>query len=355
MIIYVCIASFLFLGYLVPKKFQDIYYNTSLALLFVFTAFRNIDLGGYDAENYQSFFTYRVPILENFLSYNSEYAYGYGLFNSVVKTFTTDYRYFQVFYTVLSIFLLRLVIKKLDLKKNERHLFLFVYFCYRYLWNSFVLLRQNIAVLLLWIVLFTVFDKTFKYYFNIVITWLWHKSSLINMLVYPVIKQIMKIKKNKMLIITIISSIILLIFSQPVFNYLLSIVSRFTDMKYYRYFLDENGFESMNYINYLIKWVFVLLFYFNYDKIKNPHKEIILNLSFFVLIMSSINTAIVSRMVEYYMVSIYVIVVLINQVFKDKSKFLYIMGVYSLFIAILIRFLYTFNGGELLEYTTFWG
>lgn len=353
MLIYIFIASFLFFGYFVPKKFNNVYYNISLILLFAFTAFRNVNLGGYDAENYQSFFIFKVPYLKDFLKYNSEYEYGFGLFSSIIKTMINDYRFFQISYTLLSIILLKILIKKLEFRINERNLFLFIYFCYRYLWNSFVLLRQNIAVLVIWIAFFTLLNKPVRYYFNLIVTFFWHKSSIVNIFVFPMIRLFRNIGKKKLILITTITSVFLLIFSQPIFNLLLLFLTKFTGMKYNRYFWGLNEFESMNYINYSLKWIFVLIFYFNYDRIKYIHKELILYLSFIVLLMSSINTAIVSRMVEYYMISVYVMITTTNQIFKGISKVFYVIGIYLLFIIILIRFLHTFNGGELLDYNFF--
>ena len=165
MLIYVIIANFLFLGFFIPNKFQDIYYKISVIILFIFTAFRNLSLGGYDAENYQAFFYYKVPRLSNILQYKTDYGYGYAIFTSLIKTIVEDYRVYQVVYTILAITLLYIVIKKLQLNKSERNLFLFVYFCQHFMWNNFVLLRQNIAMLIVWIILLTLFNKPVKYIF----------------------------------------------------------------------------------------------------------------------------------------------------------------------------------------------
>ena len=42
-----------------------------------------------------------------------------------------------------------------------------------------------------------------------------------------------------------------------------------------------------------------------------------------------------------------------HQAYKGKEKVIYLMGIYLLHIIILVRFLHTFSGGELLEYSTF--
>lgn len=353
MIIYIVIATFLYLGFFISEKIQEIYYKISIAILFLFTAFRDISLGGTDAFAYQSFFYYKVPLLSDILNYDYDFEFGYALLNSAIKTIVNDYRFYQIIYCTLSTILLCIVIKKLELNKQERNLFLFVYFCYRYMWNVFVLLRQNIATLIIWIILLAFLDKPIKYYFNAVITYFFHSSSVVNLINYPILKKMKNINKKILLIITICISVVFLIFSKSIFNSLTLFLIQITGPRYGKYFLDEQLTQGFNVFNYAIKWFFVLLFYFNYEKIKYYNRRNILNISFIVLVLSSINTAIVNRMVEYYMIAIYVMIAICYRAFDKKMKPLYIWSIYIIFIITLIRFLYTFTEGQLSSYSIF--
>lgn len=351
--IYVAVATFIYFGMFVKSAYKNFYYKVSLVILFIFTAFRDINLGGYDAENYQRIFYYQTPTLKEIFYFHSDYAFGYTLLNSIVKVFTTNYVVFQFVYSLLSIFLLDKVIKKLRLIEGEQILFLFTYFCYRFLWNNFVLLRQNIASLILWIFILVYINKPYRYFSGVGIAWLWHQSALANIIVYPLYVKMKQIKKSIIFLITIFTSFVFLILSNSVFYSLVGSFILLTGSKYNSYALIASNAQGINFINYVLKWVFVTIFYFKYNKITNPHKEVLLNMSFIALILGSINIGFVGRMVEYYMISIYAIIPLTQQAFQGKEKVVYLIGLYFVFILILIRFLYTFSGGELLSYTTY--
>lgn len=352
MAIYIVIATFIYIGIFIPFKLKDIHYKISILFLFIFTAFRDINLGGTDAASYQGFFYYKIPVLDNFLNYDHEFAYGYAFLNSVIKTIIVDYRFYQIIYSIISILLLYYLIKRIQFDKAERSLFLFVYFCYRFLWNNFVLLRQNIAVMVFWFILIVSFDKRIKSYLGILFSWLWHKSALINLLILPILKLSTKVKRRKMLIITFLLSVIFLLFSKITFRYLGKIFVYFAGARFNRYLIISSTEHGINLFNYVLRWVLLILFYINYETIKNKYKDIFLYSSFLVVIISSINIGFVGRMVEYFMLGIYSIIPLLLGTFKSKDKLIYLIGIYYLFIIILVRFLVTFSEGQLLNYKT---
>ena len=154
MIWYIGVATFIFLGYFYKK--DKLWYIFSLLLLFCFSAFRDLSLGGWDAEFYSDYYHF-VPPLTEFNGFQGEYEIGYTLFNSFLKMFSGNYAFFQIVYTAVTLFLLHIVINKLEFNDSEKCLFLFVYFCYRYIWNTWVLLRQNFANLIVWMLIFSVF------------------------------------------------------------------------------------------------------------------------------------------------------------------------------------------------------
>ena len=266
--IYIILATFLFHGFLLKPPYQKIHYKLSLIILFAFTAFRNIDLGGFDTVNYQNFFYFEVPSISHFFNYTGRFGYGYALFNSVIRSISGDYRVYQVAYSFLAIILLNIVIKKLELKYNERSLFLFVYFCYRFLWNNFVLLRQNIAALIFWIAILTVLDKPLKYNARIAITWFWHETSIVNALIYPVLQFFRRFSRKKMLIVTTVLSVFAFLFSQTILNNLFGIFFALTGARFQRYATLLISDEGINLVNYLLRWLFLALFYLKYDKIE---------------------------------------------------------------------------------------
>lgn len=350
MIMYILVATFFFAGFFLPVRYQEVHYRLSLVLLFFFTAFRNTDLGGWDAIHYQKFFFNITPQVTHILDYVYDYELGYAFLNFIVRMFTANYQIYQLIYTFLSVFLLSIVIKKTELSAGDKNLFLFIYFCYRFIWNNFILLRQNIAILIIWIAFLTFLEKPIKYYLSIGISWFFHTTSVVNIFILKILNYFDKFNRKKLIVSCMIISLILIMFSEHIFNAIISFVSMWTGGKYNKYIINESN-ESFNIINYLLRWFFVL-FYFNYYNVINiKNKDTIFYLGLCAALVGSINNGIVIRIVEYYMISIYVIISTSHQAFKGIGKVLYLLLIYLAFIVILIRFLYTFYYGQLLEYS----
>ena len=98
-------------------------------------AFRNIDLGGSDAQVYQEWFHTAVPNLLQFewnpfvfqREIQDEWGFGwlFTLLASITKTIVPTYEFFQVVYVTLSFGILILIIEDMQLKQQEKGLFLF--------------------------------------------------------------------------------------------------------------------------------------------------------------------------------------------------------------------------------------
>ena len=141
MIYYISMATLMFFGYFVKNRRS--YYIFLIVILFAFTAFRNINLGGSDAISYQAFFR-DTPVLGDFFQNLGSYRYenGFAFVNSLSKSISNNYLVYQILYTFISTILLVRLISHLDMTYKEKCLFLFTYFCFRYFLNSFVLLAS---------------------------------------------------------------------------------------------------------------------------------------------------------------------------------------------------------------------
>jgi hypothetical protein len=349
MVVYLFISSFIFMGVFIPKKYSKYYFRVSYILLFIFTAFRNINIGGTDAMNYQNFFYNIVPRFNNLSQYNYDYEYGYMFVNSILKSIFNNYLFYQVIYTFITLYLLKKVILALNYDHIEMSLFLFVYFTYQYLWNNFVLLRQNIALLLFWLALLYLYDKRLKGYILIGISSLFHRSSILNLIFFEILRVMEKIKKEKRLFIAVLLSTIFFIFSEEIFLNMTNVLSSILGERISRY-SGSSDYGNINYINYVLKWIFVLLFYLGYDIINNNKKALLLNTSLIAVILSSINIEIFDRFAEYFVFSIYLLIPLTVKMFRNEDRLFYKSILFVIFTTILIRFLYTFDGGSLIGY-----
>jgi hypothetical protein len=101
-----------------------------------------------------------------------------------------------------------------------------------------------------------------------------------------------------------------------------------------------------------MKFFFYILFFNNYKNIDTPLKKDLFSFFSVALIFSSINVEIFDRIAELSMFTIYLSIPLIFTSYK-KYKLLFNFGLFIVFFIVYVRFLYSFSGGELLNYTLY--
>lgn len=337
MLLYIGVATFLFLGYFYKK--DRLWYIFSLLLLFCFSAFRDLSLGGWDAKYYSDYY-YSVPPLTAYNGFQSKYEIGYTLFNSFLKIFSGSYAFFQIVYTAVTLFLLHIVINKLEFNDSEKCLFLFVYFCYRYIWNTWVLLRQNFANLIVWMLIFSVFSlkgkKWIGVFIAIIISALFHSTAIFNLILFPFMLLIKKVNPKIILIFTTILSIILYFFGSTYMEKIFEIVTRFAGDRFEKYANDDAG---INAVNLLLRLSVMWLIGLNIERINYKYiKEVFVAIAISV-VLGSINVSIVVRFYEYYAIGVYVGIVTLIKIFRKKDSAMIAIGIYLLMVIILIRYL----------------
>lgn len=185
--------------------------------------------------------------------------------------FTDSYFVFQFIYCAISTILLFCVVEKTGFSYREKCLLIYVYFCFRYFQNSMEFLRQNIAILLVWnsllLMMYTkkrtgYFWKIFNYAVSNVLAWLFHRSAVLNIVIQPIIAFINKINVKKVVIITVISSVIILCFGSSIASRLISSITLLGDPRYEVY-SSASDIGSINWINYLIRLTFYIIYSIN--------------------------------------------------------------------------------------------
>lgn len=365
MFVYLFIALLLFIGY-ISKNTGKRYMIAMYLLLFVFTAFHNPYIMGTDGMNYISFF-YNISA-NIFKIFDSQYRYeiGYVFYNVVIKMFTDSYFVFQFIYCAISTILLFCVVEKTGFSYREKCLLIYVYFCFRYFQNSMEFLRQNIAILLVWnsllLMMYTkkrtgYFWKIFNYAVSNVLAWLFHRSAVLNIVIQPIIAFINKINVKKVVIITVISSVIILCFGSSIASRLISSITLLGN-PCYEVYSSASDIGSINWINYLIRLTFYIIYSINIVNRKKSslgNMDItILSISSIAIIIGSFNSSIITRFLEYYMIGIYMMIVKSIGTFrKGNSKKIYTLSVACILLVILIRNLFTVSGGTYLNYQFF--
>ncbi len=347
------IATVLYIGAW-SKQSRMIYY-LSIMLMFLFVALRNPDMCGYDSISYSVFFN-SVPTLDDFnwKFWDSSFMYGYGwtyaLLNSIAKTIYNNYFSFQIFDTIIVFSLLLLIIKKLKLKYSEKCFFMFVYFCSRFTWYFFILLRQNLANLLVWYV-FVDWEpdrkhKWYKYLRDlmlIIIATSIHSTAAFAFVIYPVYIIMYKFKEKTIVKISIVFAIIITAVSSFIMPYIWNIVGMFSGERYLAY--ENWGAGGINIINYALRIAYLILILW---KGRQFYKyRFSLNCTALALVVGGVNTTFNVRMVEYFAVGYYSAMSHIKGYFKGNQWV--ILGAYIIYILMLLQYIIV-NNPEMINY-----
>lgn len=353
MIWYIVVATFIFLGVLYKKG--DGWFKFSVFVVWFFTAFRNTDLGGTDAYFYKRFFE-NVPDVFHLIGYKSVYGLGYTFLNSLVRTFTDNYLIYQVIYVSISILLLITIIEKSELLSNEKCLFLFIYFCYRYVYSTFVALRQNIADLIIWLLIILLFKYQEQRKKQISITLMmlllafsFHSTSIFNVVTIPVYYFIRRCEPKLKMIWSTLVSIIIFIVSKPLGSSILNIVIKYAGTRYMTYSDRVQG-ADINITNFIIRLFIVLLVGSLYHLISHKKKDEFYDAAIIAMFLGSFRIALATRYYEYFAVGMYGSLTVANRAFTFKSRFIYYGLLYIFMMIILIRFLIIQDSGAYLNY-----
>lgn len=353
--IYILVATMTFLGAFLKRK--DIVYKTSLLLMFILTALRNINLGGTDAYYYRAFFQL-CPDIFHLKGYTASYQIGYVLLNAIVKIFTDNYLGFQFVYACLAICLLALVIHQLKLSDFQKCMFLFSYFCFRFIWNNWVTLRQNISILIIWLTMLAIFEddnKKHKFFWGVLgygVACTFHTSAVVVFPFFILIWFMGKISnKLKMVGIPIVAFLVYFM-GGSIFEILLQFMSEYVDSRYKGYLAIESG--DSNFINFIFRMIFYILFCYNYDRIQYKNKGAILNIFAVMILVGSINAGLMMRMYEYFAIGLYTSMAFFIEGFQMTNRKMVSYVYWLSMLVILIRFLLITDSARYFMYSTWW-
>ena len=355
MLMYIGIAVILFMGTF-TKQAKWFYYS-GVALLWMMMAFRHIDMGGFDALFYQKFFDEVPPIWEVY-NYDSNYTWAYTLLNSFVKILSDQYIVYQIIYSTIAFAILCKLLDKSLLNYKEKCLFMLFFYCFRYMWDMWVILRQNMADLIFWMFSFVLYNlwrnyknnktamKALLICFAVLLPAGFHSSGWVNLLVLPLLYYMQKINvKTKTVVITVVSISLYFILS-PSFVEILNVISMIDT----RYSMYANNDSSGNTMYYILRLVFFIFFACNYQRLSHRYKDYFFDMMGIMVIVGSINAPIIVRFVDYYAIGLYGLGACLPSLFAPSSR-LPVLVVYGiLLVCLLYRFLLVFDDGAFLDY-----
>ena len=331
---------------------------TLIFILFMFIALHNPYLTGTDGRSYRAYFKTHIPTLSHFSEYNHTYEIGYALLNSLAKTIHNNYFTFQLIYSFIAIFLLGLVLKKTKLADQEKLLLLFVYFCYRFFQNSMEFLRQNIAILLIWLAVLSISDyyqekgKNKVKYVLTIVAWTFHRSAIFNLILLPLIERLKGIDDKKLVVITSLVSFGFLLLGNGVISKIVQFAIIIGGERYSSYLISPGEVvPPINYFNYGFRYIFFIMYFLSINNYEYSKKKTVLVVASLAIICGSINQNIFTRLLEYYMIGIYIAIVKSKYLMTaGRSRNLYLLILYVVFMIILARNLLTVSSGTYMNY-----
>lgn len=350
MLIYILFASAVFFGGF-TKQAKHIY-KIALVVLFCLTAFRQFDWGGYDSKIYLEFFN-RVPELNKLSDFKSDFSIGYVVLNSISKMLSNNYLFFQILLAAITMILLFFIMKRAELSDKQKCFFIFSYFCYRFMWNTWVTYRQNIANLLIWLGILLFWDieegkGKISLAVSSIVGGVFHPSSLVNAVLIPVTKISEKISVKKRVIAVEVVSIFLWLYGASTFQTILNFAIKNVDDRFAMYSTSNVG--SSNFINFIFRGVLFAWLAITYDKSRYKHKNLAFSTMSVMVVLGSISSELMMRFCEYYAIGMYLALATLIDQFKGKSRMIFGLIFYLVMIIILIRGVFIFGDGVFMDY-----
>lgn len=254
---------------------------------------------GYDWTEYQRFFE-ETNFKNFFLENSSSFEIGYVYLNFIFQKFLN----YELFNGLILICCLLIILKKLKRYSQNLPLALLIYLVI-YLFENFMQpgIRQLIAIIIILLGLKYIEEKKFfKYLLIVILSMLFHKTSLIMLSLYL----LEKINMTKMRVL--ISFVILELFFKNI-NYLLrAVLSSTKYLSKYLYYLDSEVYSKVverSSINQLVALItlgfYLFIIFYSYDLLKNK-QNYIKNAAIFCVLMTYFSNkfVILFRIVDYY-------------------------------------------------------
>lgn len=355
MFVYLAVASLIFWsGYFKKNRSAYIF---SLTILCLMSAFRDWRLGGSDAYIYHTYFLSATDVS---VLFKGKYSIGYAALNFLIRAITKNYLLFQIAYTILTTWLLHKVLSNLDLSWEEKCTAIFGYFCLRFIYNDWIALRQNIANLLFWYFSVSLYQtkyqqkKTKQLLFfcaTIFIPYMFHSSAIINAILIWGVWLFSKLKFKLKAGIVVVGSVVLHALGGRVLSPLISIMTTLISDRYDMY--AGTAELGSNVIYFVLRLMFFIAFCYRYNADRSKTRDAEFDILCVMMLISSIDLEIVSRVFEYYAIGLYSAIGTFSRTFSHRSRSAVALIFYFCMIAILARFLLTFNSPPFIPYR-FW-
>ena len=305
------------------KKTKNIVFlRTCFILLTFLVIFRSFSIGN-DTEKYIEVFKSAAE-KKWYLLFVTKLEKGYVFINILLSYLTNNARVFLIILGIIFNYSIYEFIKK---NSSNYYLSIITYLFFLYYYTSMTAFRQFFAIsILLYALNFLKEKQLLKYILAVFIAFLFHKTAIIALLIYPL--YYMKYN-NKRSLILIITSVLIVLTIEPLLKYItdLGIIK-------YEYKVRETGLSIANILYslvYFALYIYAVICKNNNNTEKYDFTIYILLLSFCINLIG-IRMNIIHRLSDYF--SIYTIILLPNLIEEMKKKEIkrIVIGIYIIFL-----------------------
>lgn len=358
-IVFMLCVCMLLLNHIIPNKKIKKIMEISLLIILAFFSGTRDGLGGYDYDVYETVFN-AVPKLNKFsldAKNNLVSELCFLLCMSIVKTLGFSFKFFTLLHSVVFYFLIYKFIKQY----NVNFFFIIIIFMYKmFVFNTFVSMRQSIAIgIFLCSFKYIIDKKMLKYFLCCFCALAFHSSAIILFPVYF----INRIKFSKCSL-CIFSTVLFLIFVLNYLNvdffnpiYILKKAFFWNDAIYNKidsYFVSA---RKMNVLNVVETYAVILFIIYFFNKIyeEDYQKRIIINCFLIIvpIVTAFINYEIMVRVKDYFIIFLGFILYYVSKCLKFQFRNIFCFLVICLSFVAYCRYIYNYDGGSLMPYKSY--
>ena len=348
------------------EKTKHILEIITIIVLILFSGTR-FEIGGSDYFVYKKIYNNVLPIFGTpFLQYieninKISIEPGFYVLSSFVKSFSFGFEIFTLIHSIIFYSLMYKALKKYNLNFN----FFIIIFLYKlFFYNTFISLRQSIALVIFWMSLKYLINRKFiKYMCCCILGVLFHTASLILIPIYYLYN--IKFKKRTLIILGIICFGLFLVSYLNIWN--INITNQLYNFfnnndrmieKVGTYFNGESS--SLNLFHTLEFYLIFIIFISNFELIKNKTNSdefrLIIDMLLCIMVIVSVlrKYEIITRIKDYFIIAYpFIFSTLIQSIKEKKNKWFVTLCVIAICAFGYFRFLINFDNGGLIPYKSY--
>lgn len=364
MILYTLLIGYLIVLYManiiVSKKYRRFFIISGMAPLLILSGLRNIEIGN-DTLNYVGLFNGIARTTELSVYVNGRYEIGYILYNYILSFISTNELFFLFFTSTILIYSYSFIIDKYS--KNIMISIILFLLC-GFWAESMNIIRMQIAIVILLFSYESIKANNLKKFIcYILFAVLFHKTSIIFLLAYPLYHSKLKIKHYLFIFLCLFFAYY---YFTPLLEFIAQKMNFYTD--YSNTIYQDGNVRLASVINILITFVYLLILLFikykifecTKKEIQEDQSEIDISIKFLIMTwcinILSLKFNLLDRCSDYFFVFMIFLLPNVIESINDRKlrNIIYILFILFYIIYFFTILIYRPNWNHIYPYKFYW-